>query len=577
MTAEEEAVRAAEVFRRWRRTSLDVMRRASWTGWSPEDAGFVVGASCAILLLLLEPALWFKDWPPPFFGEHVLSWLAPSFLLVPLHGWLLDRFLSAKTPCERAMPRWLLALRFAAACIPLFSFGLLPAWRIFLERRPAWASPISQPRLNLSWNPLRTRPSPRLLWPYNSGFFAFLMAGSFALPILWVLGLARMRALGNVSTLSLVAVCVVLHGVAFLSARFGSRRTIAWLSLLPLPGPLIGILVPVKTDPLGENTKTLTWSAWARRGTTSHLPLWLRSEESLLRQWKARPWFLQWKRPRQIERKVGAGEIESKLLSLYRAKTLLLFLEGGVLVAGLSKLSDRFPRLGRPISSCLEFSTFFGMAVAGLGLILLVIAAVAGILRVPGLAGSKLGSFGRSLLFTQAAFIMGSQLGFLWLQGRIREMALLIAYGGALLAILTWMFFLPIFGSFKLRTVAVWSGLFLLLASSGIPLMLNDRFDNWPVRLLGGATPLGGLLLFQRWGHSLLRPYSGRDLVNRRLPGRTRAALIFMGLTAALPGGGLAIPIWIALRDFLQESWRGSCSVFMPGAHGSCVAGRRQS
>ena len=42
--------RAEEVYRRWRRTSLDVMGRSSWAGWTLEDAVFVSSLAAAMML-----------------------------------------------------------------------------------------------------------------------------------------------------------------------------------------------------------------------------------------------------------------------------------------------------------------------------------------------------------------------------------------------------------------------------------------------------------------------------------------------------------------------------------------------
>lgn len=562
---EDDAARAEEVYRRWRRTSLDVMGRSSWAGWTSEDAAFVSSLVSAVMLLLLEPALWFRDWPPPFLGDRVLSWMVPSFVAMPLHGWLLDRFLSAKTSAERAMPRWLLVARFVAASFPLFSVALLPAWRRLLESQPSWAFRGRRPRpsLCLTESPPRARIPGRLLRLYTSGAFAGWMALGFALPLLWAAWLARTHQPSWI-----VAVCVPLHLVVFAGARFQAarlpwRRSLAsvlpWLALLPLPGPFVAAFSLVISQ-TGGNTETLAWSAWARRSTADRLPLWRQLQGTLRSRWSAAPWFQQWRRPRLTDRPIQSGELDRNLLSFYRRKTALLLLESGALVVGATRLVDRFPRLGPAVNGTLHFATFFEVALAGIGLLIWSVGGIARLLRLPGLAGSDVGAFGRYLLLTSLAFLAGSQGGFLWVEGRQVELGLLIGYGGVLLAMLGCLLFLPNAArAHGLGTFVLWCLAFMMLALSGIPIGLNERFGGWPGHILGGAallTPVWSLLLFRRFGYWLARPFLWRDLSNSQLPGRMRVVLAFLKSTAILPGGGLTIPAWIALRSFLDREFR---------------------
>lgn len=565
MTPQGDAARATEVYRRWRRTSLDVMSRASWEGWTLHDSGFIVSLTCMILLLILEPALWLKSWPPPLLPLSSYEWFAPSLLVMPLHGWLLDRFLSAKTPAERFMPRWLLALRFITASFPLLSFCLLPAWRIFLERRPSWTSPPSHPRLDMAQGAHRSSPSGRLLGVYTSGIFGVLMAIGFALPVIWSLWLARTATLDAARPVVLAA-CAAIHLIAFAAARFAvaplrGLRTVTvvvpWLYLLPIPAPLLGAMLLAYLETSASGKDALTWSTWARRGTASHLPRWLQAEETLRSHWTSLPWFRQWRRPWQIDRQSRDGELDQDLLSLYRRKIALLPLEGGAATAGLSILVEFFPYLGPGFHTTVRLTMFAGVIFAGIGLALLATAAVVRVLRISRLSSSGLAVFARYLLLAPAAFLAGAYGGLLWTEGRERELGLLVGYSGALLAIFAWMFFLPsVSQGSGVRMGALWGLLFLSLALLGIPIGLNSRFGGWPGRLFATAallTPLWGLLLFCRFGHWLPRPFLWRD--HARLPGRLRAVLAFLKWTAILPGGGLAIPAWIVLRGYLRRQY----------------------
>lgn len=577
---EDDATRAEEVYRRWRRTSLDVMGRSSWAGWTSEDAAVVVSLVSTMMLLLLEPALWFRGWPPPFLGDRVLGWIAPSLLAMPLHGWLLDRFLSAKTPAERAMPRWLLILRFIAGSFPLFSFALLPAWRMLLERRPSWTLQGRRPLPSfcLSHSPLKSRSPGRLLHLYTSGVFGIWMALGFALPMLWAAWLAR-----TARPPVIVAVCSLLHLVVFAGSRIQAARlrqtwrgplpaALPWLSLLPFPGPMASALI-LMIPQTGGSTETLAWSAWARRSTADRLPLWRQLQGTLRSRWSATPWFQQWRRPRLTDRPVRVGALDRNLLSFYRRKTALLLLEGGALVTGMAILVERFPRLGPTCTTTLHFITFFEVALAGIGAVIWSGVAVARLLRLPALAGSDVGAFGRYLMLTSLAFLAGSQAGFVWVEGQQRELGLLIGFGGALLAILAWLIFVPSAAkTHGIGTSALWSLAFLAIALAGIPIGLNERFGGWPGRLLGGAallTPLWSLVLFRRFRHWLARPFLWRNLSDPQLSSRVRAALQFLRWTAVLPGGGLAIPAWIALRSFLDREFRQARMIETFGPHAS--------
>jgi hypothetical protein len=559
----DETARAEEVYRRWRRTSLDVMGRASWAGWTLEDAGFMSSMGAAMLLIFLEPTLWFQSWPPWSFTHQAAVWLGLlSLVAVPVHGLLLDRFLSAKTPLEQSMPRWLLALRFMAACIPLFSFVLLPGWKTFLARRPSWANPRIQHGLNLeSENVAVHRGRLRI---YTSGFFGVYLAFAFALPIFWALWLTQTGALGAARKPVIAGVCVTLHLVALAGARLyftplrQARSTLLvtaapWLCLVPVLGPLVAMVGPGLLTEDRDGAQPLTWSVWARRSETGRLPLW-RSMERDRQGGSAMTWLRQWQRPRRKNWDVQAGEHERALLSFYRGKTALLLLEGAVLLVGLNALAKRFPALTHAVDLAVRGAVHGGICLAALGLLILGVAAIDRLLRLRN-TPPELAVFGRYLLLVPLALLAGVQAGFLWLARDLRDLGILMGYGGALLAIFGWMFFLPSRHKVS-RTSMSWLLSFLLLGLCGAPVGLNERLQGWPARVLTGAAllaPLWSLLLFRRFAPWLPRPLAWRDIKNRQIPGRIRTTLIFLGITAAVPGGGLAIPVWIALRVTLSR------------------------
>lgn len=68
-------------------------------------------------------------------------------------------------------------------------------------------------------------------------------------------------------------------------------------------------------------------------------------------------------------------------------------------------------------------------------------------------------------------------------------------------------------------------------------------------------SPLWALACGLASGSWLLRPHGFRDPWDRRLPRGHRAVLVFLTLTALLPLGGLAMPLWVLARQTLQP-WR---------------------
>src|SRR4051812_5639535 len=91
--------RAASVRRRFKQARLNAMGRSFWEHWRPGDCALLVGLYSTVLILFLEPSLWSDTWPAGMIDVRVPDGLAESLLLIfPFNSWLVDRFLSQKTP-----------------------------------------------------------------------------------------------------------------------------------------------------------------------------------------------------------------------------------------------------------------------------------------------------------------------------------------------------------------------------------------------------------------------------------------------------------------------------------------------
>ena len=545
--------RAALIRRRFKSARLDAMGRSFWGHWHTEDCAFLVGMYATVLILFLEPALWSDAWLAGVVDVRIPGTLAAALLLVlPFNGWLLNRFLSGKTPHESTLPRWLLWARLLAASLPLVGLYTISVWGETLERNPSlWAS--RSVTLDLSRRRGLRRSDTYLRVLYRSGFFFVWVAGGLVPLLVWAVWLTQSQALGLHRRTVIFAACALLHIVSSLSMALHLRSEIqtssirGWrrsllstapvLWLLAIPGMVLGFTAFLLADP---PKKSLTWLAYAGRTGANRDPLWRSLQGDLRQQWERKPWFRQWSRPAGLLREKDVGQAEAHVIAFYRLKTLFLALDSAAFFGTFRKAG-------------FSWIPWTAIALASVGLMIQGLALSARLLRISRLAeGLARHPQGRYLLLTQTALLAGLYTSLLHGAGQVEQLGLLLCYGGALCGVSAVLFLLlPTAAPPQGPDMTLWALLFLSISAWGGLIALDGR-PGQPslvvLETLALLTPLWSLGLFLLLGRWLVRPFSWNQVFDLRYPSIFRFSLLFMVLSAALPLGGIAIPIWIHFR-----------------------------
>ena len=529
---------------RFRQASLNGAGSGLWEHWDWSHGSFIASFYILLVMFFLEPALWFAPWPPAPFNRTIPDPIAFSLLFSPLlAGWLLDRYLSLKTPGEATFPRWLLGLRFLAASLPILELYILPVWRAFLlHREPEKLGPryhvaslsLSRGRSGLPRG-LRTR---RL---YESGFFMVAPVCWLPLLIFWACWLANTSALGSHRRIVILVTCAALHIVFFAATAYATRQRLRELrapgwkkiltcallfgGLLPFPAAMASFAIPMFLE---TSRTSLIWSAYARRADAARLPPWAGLQGALRHCWQRLPWFLQWRRPAGLEIPERATQSDTEVTALYRLKALLLLLDGAALFQGLAALAARASNLAPKVDSILRWVAFVAIALAITGLILQGVGSFARVLRLPCLADElSRHPYGRYLLSTQLALLAGLGGACLARAGYFEQFGSLLcwcsAFCGSYIALC-----LVMQSSAPSRGLSLWGYLFLAFLCLGglIYLDAGNRQQIFSgLYILTSLSPLWSLGVFLALGGWLLRPFSWRHVLDRRLPWQFRAAL----------------------------------------------------
>lgn len=532
----------AMVWRRWPRYRWDHLGRSRWEGWSSDSylglgiAG-ALGAATFLEMVLFSG----KGKSLTLLSELGLtsSGRIVLLLLTTLNAWILDRWISSHTRDDRHLSISLRTLRPLTAGVPILGLASVPFWRWIAQTHPAWAfRQKNEPCLQL----LRPPPRRHLItesWIRSGGqrlscFIVWLIVcqiAPFFGGISWLTGSGPLEP--SRKTMILV-VCVALHLAAALCGAFYSRNqaVLAWLSLLPGMGILsLAVIYPAFFHPREE---TLTqWIQDRRR--VHEMPV-----DGLLD---------------SVRR---GGEAELHRLAFFRLKALLLAFDA----AALSWLTARLAGWTLGLHLTRFESGVYLLALTALPGFLLASAGMAARLtrRWPSLHELEGHPYGRYLALVPVTCLSGLVFGSLLAYGCVSSAGLFLAAAG-LLALLLLLLSMPLSALAGAPvqsdpTGAPWFVLWFAVTLLGAALGPNQVRALEPLFLLA---PIWGLGLFLALGPWLLRPFTLRSVTDRRLPTKTRAILITMAITAALPLGGLAIPFWIyahhRLWPEMERSW----------------------
>ena len=535
-----ERIRLRAIRRRWMRLTQRIPARISW--WA--EAGFVpmTYRISVLLTLLVQPideAVWRMDQMIQWFlpaGAVVAwrpdgSWAVAALAIVWLgNALLLHAWLEKRTPSPLPCRRWVTALRCLASGIPLLGLYVFPAWR----------------------------------WLESIGPMVWLLVLSFV--ALWVgaLWLSYPEAPVPGRKWGLLVLAVTVHlllfaGIAFCLRDFLRRPAVPHpriflvlpfvFFLPPLPYlPFLGFLLLNRVRPETGPARTLIHPALQARTRAARLPLWLYLEDALRR-----------RRPRDLpDDFADLAATERRVLRLYDLKTLALGLDAGILGWAVARLAGPAGGKDGPVTWVVDAITWGALGIAGLAFLVAMAHYISAVLRLSG----RLRFFDRHpypsfLLRTQLAFGLGLGLGHElangWskpgvLGGVLYLLLILLGFrlfliAGAAWTRLAWRRPLD-FLSLLLPIVALGAGL-AYVARQPDPVAALARLPGWWL----AASLFLGLLLSLTLLPWLLRPDRLEQIFSRGTPPRLRARLAAFALPTLLPLGGIAVPLWIYLRQ----------------------------
>ncbi len=297
---------------------------------------------------------------------------------------------------------------------------------------------------------------------------------------------------------------------------------------------------------------------------------WKMLEQEVERSWPHMPWW-----PRLIGPPTGVitatetGERELRSLYGYWGKAFTLFFESAALGWAISWLAGR--RWPQTTEGIFWFLIILSLVIGTLGLIAMaagsVRRAVGAKRRFALVDRDHLASF---LAGTQLTFVAGLTFGYGLYHGEARTVygalawvgviGTLIHIGPLLLQIVVR---LPDQSPQQIqRRIFGGIGFALIGILGGLPLKSEEPFPPEslePLNHLLWLAPLAGIVLGVGGLSWLLHPFPPGLAFCRRTDRGLRRPLAFVAWTAILPLGGLAIPIWIYLRERywprLEREW----------------------
>ncbi|MEP7009984.1 MAG: hypothetical protein ABJC13_06655 [Acidobacteriota bacterium] len=546
--------RAQRIARRRFRARIDLRGGGPWRHFELGDSAFVSSMLLLVGGLVGESQLWPRGYAPITIEPQIANLLgAASLAFLPLQAWIADGYLEAKTPFPRTLPRLWIAARRIASAIPGLGLVLIPAWRRFVERRMS-----AIPPLDLG---AAARQTPRS----DSGLRLGVPAVAAALSVLPLIGLSIWLAVQAPFPVAVVVLAALHVGAALLlrqelaekvatePARPGPRRErdlFPLLVLLPAPFSILPVVLRIFL-PAERRSETLVGSAYGRRTSDTNEPL----EVALARSPSA---------------PTHESRAEKGRLSFLRWKCLLTAFDALALAGLVSWLAGRLE-----LAAGLRLREWDGLRLLAAGRFDLWALAAGG--AVAGLAAlgaaratralgrgtvterNDLPGAARALFLTQAATAFGLVLGPIAGAGRMRDFVITLSLVLAFAAVGG---FLVILGSAPvpegLRRFR-WLFLYLALAAALIPLGRPLTTPGaGPVLLVAVAfaSPLAHLALHRVRAVWFLRPWRPGHLFDRSIPLPLRLAGGFLQATAALPFGGMLLPLALPLRAALASRWQ---------------------
>lgn len=493
--------------------------------------------------------------------------------LMTFNAWMIDRFLAWTTLRDHDFRYWLRVARRLAASVPILGLWTIVVWQRVAAARPSWALHQDARSGPVSVNVSGSHGPARATWARVRQLLMLFFMLSTMLPILLMMAHPPQDAKTRTAYL-ILDVALRLCGFAFMlktfleAARefnlpsFATRILVViaalWLvpvPFLPLSSFLLFGIVDVYVTALQHSQQTLTRQAFEGSRLPHRDPLWQVLEERIRKELPKLPPSQRYSRVvAELEVPKQTGTLEARARRLQWSKGCFLLFEAAalswMLVSFLSSLDIPEIVVSALISAL--WRTSLVLAIIGwLGLL------AARLLR----RRLQLGESGpyfllglRWLGLTQVACFLGLLLGeaVAWQEPEatgfvmaITGFALFLLWLGAVVARI----FPPLPGDSKTDLRPIGPG---LLAAFPLIILGGSLAESTPggtfwfaVRLLVLAFPVLGLPVCS-WQASRLGGL--RELgraTSQPIAGPLRRFSPVLAWTAALPFGGLFVPLWI--------------------------------
>jgi hypothetical protein len=450
---------------------------------------------------------------------------------------LFGSVLRSTTRVEGNAARWLRAGQLALSGIPLLGPYLLSLWRWTVGKNPFWFlvthGQCQTPPLYFLDGRLALNLIVNLL--VFQGWIAYLsqnFRGHLFSHILCSLAVAS----------SQMDVLVSYHR-ALISRRRGiflALLSFLWIGSWPFwVLGWIGHILLINTALCPQHRM--------KRFFKGRLGLHERLEESQrLDWWKASRWR-SWRPSSGTENSAADLKLGEKLLPVCRFKVLLTVFEAAGAMILLAHAGQRFPVVASYTPHALLVTVVSSLIIAAIGFIVLICDFLVRFFRMPLLSEQTHDGI-KYLALSQASMLVGIYNGMYFVQLDLRRLGFLLTAVGGLVTfakcLLALSSILPSREAVKKKDgqFSFWTTLFALTAIAGVAIRTSETLAfafKLLMLLLMAVTPVfvlgAGLTLVGRF-----RPF----LPTKPSPA-LRGAFAFCMVTAFLPLGGLAVPLWI--------------------------------
>jgi hypothetical protein len=548
--------RAARVQQASRRKVRAGATRGLWQTWSARNASYLTGVYltvsvllCATTIVTGAPLADLQMLAHPILAYAPVAWF-------PFGAWLGDRWLALHTPPGRRVRSLARMLRAVAAGLPVVNIYVVAVWRHLLLHHAARVT-VADQRFGLG--PLFAAPCRRpravRLVPGQAGIWLASTVLGLVPLIAWTLALARAQPSWRFAlacALQLGAAGAFAHAQWPAHGEAARGRLVVRLVAVCLV-PLAGLFRGLPGDPLSDRrTRCLTWSVYAR-GSVERLRAWDWVARALRRRARRAAWWRHARREGTLPGDPRAGAVLHRVVTLARLKALALAGEAGAVAALVAHSAVGSPWIERGGGLLVAGATVVG-AVGVVGRSMLF---VRRLLRLPpGRGPAQRRLWSRFAVLVPLVLVSALLSGFALARGQALYAALGLTWGTTLLGMLagigiTMTPSLAPDRVFDMAGRSAWSVVFMLFGFAAALLAAATHqtgFVPGDFVLIASVAWLADVLAAAAYARDLLHPFRWQHMRDPRVPRHLRLRLALLAASAALPCGGVLVPLWFHLR-----------------------------